>query len=333
MKKNKVKYITFSIILLLCGAVACAKKTDTTESAAETYTDGLSDVDLSDVEVDPGEYKGMRFTIAPVAEVTDADVDNQIEAILQSSSEDNISKKQTIKSGDLVSIDVESYIGDTLYGEKETDYYVTIGSGVFLDGEDTQLIGKKSGDTLTVTMNYPSDYGLEALAGKTVDYKIKINGIVTDEQSVPELTDEFVASISDCKTVDEFKTYVRQELEMNAREQQTIEKQDMIWNQIVSQMTVKNFPEDVRTAKIAEYKTYDEDSAALENMSLKDYVETYYNISMDAYEQQVEAEVDKEIDIELAKKYIAEQENISEDEVNNYLISVSIFTETADATK
>ena len=111
-----------------------------------------------------------------------------------------------------------------------------------------------------------------------------------------------------------------------------VEKEDMIWNQIVSQMTVVNFPEDVRTKKITEYKSYDEDSAALENMSLETYVETYYNISIEEYEQQVEDEVDREIDIELAKKTIAKQEKISEDEVNDYLVSVSIFNE-ADKTK
>lgn len=323
---KKIRYAAFSMaIMLTCCTVACSKQTNTTENVAESSTDGLSDVDLSKVKVNLGNYKGLTFTIAPIAEITDADVDAQIQTILQSSAQDTISENQMIKEGDLVSIDMEAYIGDELYGEKETGYYVTIGSGVFLDGKDTQLIGKKSGDILTITKSYPSDYGLDTLAGKIVDYKIKINGIVTDEQTTPELTDEFVASVSDCKTVDEFRDYVRNELETTAQEQQSIEKEDMIWNQIVSQMTVENFPEDVREAKIEEYKSYDEDSAALENMSLEDYVQTYYNISIDEYENQVEDAIDREIDIELAKKKIAEQENISEDEVNAYLISVSVF--------
>ena len=332
-QKKNLKYMMLAFAFLMAGTTAaCGKKTDTTENVAETYTDGLSDVDLSDVKVELGNYKGLIFSIEPVEAITDEDVENQIQAILQSYSEDDISKKQVIKDGDLVSIDVEAYIGDEQYGEKETDYYVTIGSGVFLDGDDTQLIGNKSGDSLTITKAYPSDYGLDTLAGKTVDYKIKINGIVTSEQTIPELTDAFVSSISDCKTVDEFRDYVKQELEANAQEQQKVEKEDMIWNQIVSQMTVVNFPEDVRTKKITEYKSYDEDSAALENMSLETYVETYYNISIEEYEQQVEDEVDREIDIELAKKTIAKQEKISEDEVNDYLVSVSIFNE-ADKTK
>ena len=44
------------------------------------------------------------------------------------------------------------------------------------------------------------------------------------------------------------------------------------------------------------------------------------------------AENEMDSDIELAKKTIAKQEKISEDEVNDYLVSVSIFNE-ADKTK
>ncbi len=85
-----------------------------------------------------------------------------------------------VKDGDTVNIDyvgsvdgVEFEGGST--GGNGTD--LTIGSGMYIDDFEEQLIGSHPGDKVEVVVTFPEEYGNEELKGKEAVFKVVVNGI------------------------------------------------------------------------------------------------------------------------------------------------------------
>ena len=57
------------------------------------------------------------------------------------------------------------------------------------------MIGKKSGESLDVTVTFPEDYQAEDLAGKEAVFKVTVHEVKAKE--VPELDDEFAKDVDD----------------------------------------------------------------------------------------------------------------------------------------
>lgn len=86
----------------------------------------------------------------------------------------------TVQDGDTVNID---YVGTVDGVEFEggntqgTGTDLTIGSGSYIDDFEDQLVGAHPGDTVTVEVTFPEDYGEETLNGKDAVFTVTINGI------------------------------------------------------------------------------------------------------------------------------------------------------------
>lgn len=104
-----------------------------------------------------------------------------------------LKEEGTVKDGDKVNID---YVGTIDGVEFEggnsggAGYDLTIGSGQFIEGFESQLIGHKAGEDVTVNVTFPEDYGKEELAGKPAQFAVTIHGIYVD----PEYNDDFVCA-------------------------------------------------------------------------------------------------------------------------------------------
>ena len=276
-----------------------------------------TEVPFEDVDVEIGDYKNIEVEIDTVPEVTDMDVEEQINSMIQSMGDNEIDATTPIKDGDSISINFERFCDGESLGDAQAEYYLTVGSGVFLEDKESEFIGKCGGDTLEIAMDYDDGYPVEDLAGKTIVYKISINGIVTDSQKQHELTDEFVASISDCKTVDEFREMIRQQMEESAETQRNSQATQAIWEKIMADVKVNNYPEDVRQQKIEAYKKYDAEGAEVEGLTLEQYVEQYLQMTMEEYNTNVEQIIDNQIKYNMAVQAIAEKERLTIDHLTD----------------
>ena len=54
---------------------------------------------------------------------------------------------------------------------------LTIGSGLYIDDFEEQLIGSHPGDTVNVNVTFPEDYQQEDLQGQDALFIVTINGI------------------------------------------------------------------------------------------------------------------------------------------------------------
>ena len=123
------------------------------------------------------------------AEVKDADVD----VMLQTLREQRMvwePLKRGAKEKDGVTIDFVGRIdGEEFDGGKGSDTLVVIGDGTMLPEFDNQLIGKKAGQEIAITLTFPDDYRVEHLQGKLAIFSVTIKSVA--KKKLPKLDKEF----------------------------------------------------------------------------------------------------------------------------------------------
>ena len=86
----------------------------------------------------------------------------------------------TVEDGDTVNIDYVGSIDGVEFDGENTQGMGTdlvIGSGLYIDDFEEQLIGAHPGDQVDVYATFPEDYGVEDLNGKEALFKVTVNGI------------------------------------------------------------------------------------------------------------------------------------------------------------
>jgi trigger factor len=89
-------------------------------------------------------------------------------------------KSLTVKDGDTVNIDYVGSIDGVEFAGGNTQGAgadLTIGSGMYIDNFEEQLIGAHPGDEVDVIVTFPENYGNEELNGKEALFKVVVNGI------------------------------------------------------------------------------------------------------------------------------------------------------------
>ncbi len=112
----------------------------------------------------------------------------------------NKQESGTVKEGDIANINYVGRIdGELFTGGSADDYNLTIGSGTFIDGFEDGLIDAAIGDTVTLQLSFPTNYGNSELAGRPVEFTVKVNYVYT-----PQSPDESYA-VFGFKSADEYK--------------------------------------------------------------------------------------------------------------------------------
>ena len=87
---------------------------------------------------------------------------------------------------------------------------------LFLGGEETlpgfreNIAGMEPGDTREFEVAYPAEYGVERLAGKSINFSCTLTTIRRRE--LPELNDEFAQDLGDFKNLDELREAVKRSI-------------------------------------------------------------------------------------------------------------------------
>ena len=162
-------------------------------------------------EVKLGQYKDLVVEKQD-REVTEADLEERIKREQEAQAELVIKEDAAAEDGDTVVIDFEGFVdGEAFDGGKGENYSLELGSGSFIPGFEEQLVGKKSGESLDVTVTFPEDYQAEDLAGKEAVFKVTVHEVKSKE--VPELDDEFAKDVDDeVSTLAELKEKYLKEL-------------------------------------------------------------------------------------------------------------------------
>jgi len=115
--------------------------------------------------------------IRPTADVSPADVDAMIEN-LRAQRLNYVPATRPAADGDRVTVDFEGRIdGNPFEGGKGEGVTVVLGAGRMLKDFEAGLKGTSAGETRTVPVEFPADYGKAELAGRTAEFTIAVKGV------------------------------------------------------------------------------------------------------------------------------------------------------------
>ncbi len=153
-------------------------------------------------------FAGLSVT-KETAEVPEADVDSALERMAgqnrpYSSKEGDA---PLAEKGDRAVVDFVGTIdGVAFEGGTGSDISVDLGSGTFIPGFEDQLVGAKKGETRTVNVTFPPNYGSAALAGKDASFEVTVK----DVQAPGALTiDDELAKTFGMESLDKLKDAIR----------------------------------------------------------------------------------------------------------------------------
>lgn len=285
--------------------------------AAAMLLAGCASNSASNEYVTVGGYKGIEVKdIEEPEEVDDEKVDEYIQAVMTQYSTQEEIKEGEVKSGDTVNIDFTGKMdGETFEGGSAEGYSLEIGSGSFIPGFEDSIIGHKPGDTFDWDGNFPDPYSNNPdFSGKPVTFTIKVN-YICGETILPELTDEFVQTVSEkSKTVEEYKKEIEKQLTENGTTDFDSQLQEAAWQAVFEKVEIKGYPdgelEKVKKQMIDPYK----EAAEAEEMEFGDFLQQYYGIDEEEFEKQAEDAAKDSIEQNLVAEVIAEHEKLMPDD-------------------
>lgn len=209
-------------------------------------------------------------------------------------------KTGTVVFGDVLNIDFEGFVdGERYENACGKDYTLEIGSGSFIDGFESGLIGAEVGKMTTLNLTFPENYHAAELQGKPVVFNVVINEIKYRYTHPDTLSDRIMKQLYDygmssSEKFDEFWASTKTETEKEFVKKAESQKQSDIWAAVMKNSKLISIPKSELDAYLEEYKEYYTQMA------------TYYSYdSLEAYLAYLGLTYDKFI--EEGKKY-AEQD-------------------------
>ena len=259
-------------------------------------------------EITVGEYKSIHAPMK-VREITDADIDEQIEMLRQRQARVIDIDDRAAQKGDEVKINFEGFIdGEAFEGGKGEEYPLKLGSGQFIPGFEDQIIGKNIGDKFDIEVTFPEDYSEERYAGKAAVFKTEVLGITAQE--LPEVDDEFAKDVSEFDTVAEMREDIEKRLTQSAEQQAQTAFDNALFDTVVAGADGV-IPQVLYDRRI-DQRVRDFESQLQQqygDLKLNDYLQLT-GMTMEQLRDEYEPQAKKEVMLRLALETIADKEDI-----------------------
>jgi len=266
-------------------------------------------------EVTLGEYKGLEVE-EQSAEVTDEEVEEQINNLRERHAELVVKEEGAIEEGDTAVIDFKGYLnGEPFEGGEGENYSLEIGSGQFIPGFEEQLIGKSAGDEPDVNVTFPEDYHAEELAGQEVTFKTKINEVKSKE--LPDLDDEFAKDVNEeAETLEDLKTKEREHLEGHKKEDAENQKREALITQ-ASDNAEMDVPKAMVDTELEQMVREFEQRLQMQGMTMEMY-QQFSGQDEDALKEQMREDAEKRVRTSLTLEAVFNAENleVTDEDIN-----------------
>jgi trigger factor len=149
----------------------------------------------------------------PVAEVTEADVEQMFERLRQQRLQ-WVDVERVAQQGDRVTVSFTGRIdGENFEGGTAENFPIELGSGRMIPGFEEQLSGARAGDEPSLRLRFPDDYHGQHVAGKEAHFDVSVHAVA--EPHLPEIDAEFIRAMGvDSGDMAEFRADVRETMEV-----------------------------------------------------------------------------------------------------------------------
>lgn len=272
-----------------------------------------------------GDYRNLTVSVEKYV-VSDEECDQLLLAVYQS----NVTREnggildRPVEDGDIVNIDyVGTRDGVAFGGGTSSGADLEIGSGSFIPGFESGLVGAMPGETRELNLVFPEDYKRNAeLAGQAVVFTVTVNYILP---GIDELRDSVVAAleIDGVANVQELRQYVYDYLNRQAEQEYLYSMQDAIIEQLTRESTIDELPESYVEDYREMYRGTLEKIASNMNTTPDMYTNYYFGMNSEDYAflyGEVQARQ------ELLLQAIANQEgwNVGDDELDGLIYDYAL---------
>jgi len=280
-------------------------------SGTENFAKGQAFTFTAEVTVKPeptlGDYKGLEVTKLPT-EVTDEEVEAQIQDLLAKKAELEVKEDEAIVTGDIAKIDFEGFLGEEAFeGGKGEDYDLEIGSGSFIPGFEDQLVGVKAGESKDVVVTFPEEYHAAELAGKEATFKVTVKEVKT--KVLPELNDEFATEVdAEVASVEELRTKLKEQTAANKQAESDAALRDELVEKATENATI-DVPESMIKSEVDRMVQEFGQRLQMQGMNL----ELYFQFSGQTEEDlraQMKEDAETRVRVTLTLEAIGKAENI-----------------------
>ena len=318
-KRILAAMLTAAAVFVMAGCGNTQAQTQTESAAAATTEEAspevaaelewqndptayLSGINAADYVELPADYASLTVEVEPAAEVSDEEVESKINEVRESKRElQEVDGRTTVEEGDIVNIDYVGRIdGEEFAGGSDTGYDLTIGSGSFIDGFESGLIGHEVGETVTLELTFPENYSDTTKAGVAAEFDVTINSI--QEYNIPELTHEFVAELG---IMDEFGNVIGNESQYTQRLEEAI-KSALAEKSTFKQEVPSAMVERVTESMVQELTTY----AMQYGLDLGTLMQLAYGSTQEGYLDDIRAMAKESVQRVIILKAIGDKEKL-----------------------
>jgi trigger factor len=188
-------------------------------------------------DVTLGDYKGFNF--APeIDTIDDARVDQVVGELRDQNATLAAVEDRGAQDGDYAVISfVGTRDGEPFDGGSSDRMPLILGQERLIPGFEANLVDLRVGDATEFDIDFPEDYGEPSLAGGSAHFAVELREL--REKVLPDLDEDFVASLGAFSSVDELRADIKTRLEANALDRARHGFADRIIEYAVANATVE----------------------------------------------------------------------------------------------
>ena len=271
----------------------------------------------AEVEVKPEitvpDYDGLEAEVED-AEVTDTDVDEQVEALRGRFAALN-DVDRAAGDGDFVVLDLKAtQDGEVVEGAEVSAMSYQVGRGGMLEGLDEALDGMKAGDEKTFTSQLVGG----DLVGLDVEVAVSVSQV--QEQELPDFDDDFAQMASEFDTAEELTADVRERLGRGKRLEQAAAARDAVLEKLLEKVEIP-LPDTIVTDELNARRQNIEQQLAQAGITMDKYLEDEGQ-TMDEFEGELERRVRDAVAAQFVLDEIAKKEafGVDQAELSEHLV-------------
>ncbi len=253
--------------------------------------------------IELGEYKGLNIT-APSEEVTDEELDEQLENIRKRRATRKAIENRGAQEGDFAVVGIRE-AGD----EKDRRFMTVVGQT--FPQLDQVLMGMNAEDTKVADLTFPETFQEKDWAGKPMKVDVTLRSLSAAE--VPDLDEDFAKELN-AESVEELKGKVR--VQLGEAKKRMV--RDYVNEQILDELMKNSKIEvaDTLWEGVAERRIHEiADDAQKENKTLEDIAQAN-NMSLEELSQKIGERAQAEVKHAVAIRRIFETEGMKLDQAD-----------------
>lgn len=272
-------------------------------------------------EIELPDYKKIKKKL----ESTKISAD-EVKEVLSSLAERSASKedvKTAAKLGDEVTINFSGKDSKEkpVSGTDGKEYPLVLGSNSFIPGFEDGLVGLKAGDKKDLPLTFPKDYHAKEMAGKKVTFSTEV--LKVQKLTTPKIDDEFAKTLGPFKNLDELKTDIKKQLQVERDKDSRKRYENELIEQLASKTKVA-LPKAIVDDQMNWIESQEKQNLAYQGQTWEEHLKAE-KVTAEEHLEQKRPEAEKGVKASLMLSKVAEIEGleVTSEELETHLALLS----------